>query len=206
MQRSPSVRRAVRSLGIALALAAALASAGCASGGLPWPWRGADGVERGDDGRWHDADGRFAIADLARVSSRAADSAPTPSTPAFERIRVAGAVLAYRASTGATLTMLRECGRGDAPAAVLARQLRIGIRGADEEVIESRAVTLRGDDGWQQLFRAYEGSRAVLVRSVTLRGGGCTMDWVLVDASDPAVDAAFERWWQSFEPSRGGAS
>lgn len=182
----------------------ALSASACSSSSAAWRWLGGGASgERGADGRWRERTGAYSILDLAapHVSSGMAESAPL----AFRRVRVEGAELAYRGPSGSTLTLLRECGRADAPIALLARQLRIGAIGEGDELLDSSKVAIAGEEGFAQLFRAFEGRESVLVRSVTLRSGGCTYDWVLVGAGDAAVDAAFERWWRSFEPTRGGA-
>jgi len=122
----------------------------------------------------------------------------------WRRVSVEGTDLAFarRADDGeATMTLLSTCRRSQAPPAVRARNLLIGL--PEHTLRQSGPVELDGDDGWSQVFDLEQGGVPVRVKAVTLVSGGCTFDWVLV-APGPfgGAEDSFDAWWTSFE--RGG--
>ena len=127
--------------------------------------------------------------------------APAVSPQAWRAIRVDGADLAYRRSDGSTLTLMSDCARGDAPPALLARQLLIGT--PEREVVRSEAVALAGAPGWFLVFQTREEGTEVTVNALTLASDGCTFDWLWVAPGRPEVAPWFERWWGSFVPPSG---
>lgn len=117
--------------------------------------------------------------------------------PAWERIRMEGAELAFARADGARLSLLRSCTRRDVPPQVLARQLLIGT--GEREMLQSGPTTGGGLEGWSQSVQLRGGTH---FRSVTLVADRCAFDLVLVAPTDTAADAdaAFAAWWPTFVP------
>jgi hypothetical protein len=129
---------------------------------------------------------------------------PPPSDGGtWERVEVAGAALSFRGQgdlLGASMSLVSECPGSEAPPAVLARHLVIGID--DRALVHAGPVQLRGLPGWSQTFDAVEGERSIRLKTVTLAGSDCTFDWILVtpDSFD-RIERGFDRWWRSFRPA-----
>jgi hypothetical protein len=123
---------------------------------------------------------------------------PRAAAPEWRLVRVDGAELSFRSPEGAAMSMIVSCDRGNgAPLPLLARQLLIGLEAPD--LRESREVTVDGVRAWLQVAEAREAGRPVRLRTVTRPGPPCSVDWVLVGATDPAGrDGEFDRWWASF--------
>ena len=92
---------------------------------------------------------------------------------------------------------LSECGRPQADAGTLARQLLIGL---DERFrVASGPVEVAGRPAWSQTFETREGGQRIRVKSVTLTTGPCTFDWVLVAPGDfGEAEQEFDRWWPTW--------
>ena len=120
--------------------------------------------------------------------------------PAWERVNVAGATLAFHRGRE-TMSLQSRCGRPVANPAVMARQLVIGIE--DRRLRQAGPVTVDGRDGWTQTFDAGAEGGPVRVKTVTLVAGRCTFDWTLAGSKDfAASERAFDAWWQSFHLDR----
>ena len=116
--------------------------------------------------------------------------------PAWERVSVDGATLAFRRGRE-TMSLQSRCGRPVATPAIMARQLVIGV--ADRDLRQAGPVTVDGRDGWVQTFDVRGEGGPVRVKTVTLVAGRCTFDWTLAGSVDFAVaERAFDAWWQSF--------
>jgi len=156
---------------------ALLLTAGCSSVALiPW----GDGFRHAEHG--------FAIA------------GPPKRDPAWHRIDVKGADLAYQRQGDELMSMRASCGQPTAQAKILARHLRIGL---GRHVVRDEGVVVhRGLEGWRQTFDIGAEGGAVRVASVTLVDGPCTIDF-LFSARDSfdRVFADFDAWWQGYEPA-----
>jgi len=154
-----------------------------------------------DEGRWWNRELGYFI-DAPRSAGSTVDAQGTSKSAAspqrWESIRVSGADLAYRGSDGSLMTLLSECRAvAEARPGLLARQLLIGL--GERELVASHPIALRGNPGWQQVFRTLDGSTQLEVRSVTIRGSRCTFDCVWVGRVGAESVRDFERWWSSFE-------
>ena len=122
-----------------------------------------------------------------------------PDVPpgSWKRITLRGADLAFRRSAGdgpaVSMALMSECGRPQADAGTLARQLLIGL---DERVrVASGPVEVAGQPAYSQTFETREGAQRIRVKSVTLTSGPCTFDWVLVAPGDfGEAEQEFDRW------------
>ena len=107
--------------------------------------------------------------------------------------------LAFEGPDGAALSLQSSCRKRRASPQMLARHLTLGSSGAS--LLGSGPVELRGDSGWAQTFETREHDVLVRVKTVSLVGGGCVFDWVLV-TPDPStfaeLEAILDAWWQSF--------
>jgi hypothetical protein len=137
----------------------------------------------------------FRISNLA-VQGEVGDPAP-------ERIDLEGADLAYRDAAGSVFSLGTRCRNTRAPIAILARHLTIGT--PREAILAAGPVELKGDPGWVQTFDSHEASVSLRIKAVTLAGGRCVYDWMLVSpGAEPFARAEplFDGWWQSFERDR----
>lgn len=162
--------------------------------GARWPALAAAGVlaaacagpvaREGD--RWRARAGGASVADLAALD------------PGWQRVEAAGALLAYRHAAGARAAWLHQCRGASAGAAPEARALLVRLGGV--EVERESPVTLGGREGWAVVARALEDGRPVTMKTVTrVSASACTDDFVLVAEHDlAALEAGFDRWWQSF--------
>jgi hypothetical protein len=121
---------------------------------------------------------------------------PTRFLDGWQRVDVEGALLAFRGPQGATMSLLRQCGRPAAPLPILARQL---LRGTESpSVVRQGPVALAGGEAFVVVAHAGLEGRAADVKTVTRRLGDCTLDWVLVAPQGLAeFEEAFDRWWAS---------
>jgi len=132
-----------------------------------------------------------------------------PDLPAEERWSAAsleGADLAFRGPRGDQMGMLSECRATDAEVNLLSRNLALGFR--DQKLLASRPVAVGGLSGWERVFETATLGRIARVKTVTVRAGGCTFDWLLVSAPGlrfVALEPTFDRWVASFEapPAKG---
>ena len=115
----------------------------------------------------------------------------------WERQRVDGTDLAFVGPDGAVMSLFHDCEKTAAPPRLLARNLMIGIQ--DRAVRESGEVSLHGDPGWSIVFDTEQSGVPVRIKAVTLRGGECVFDWVLVTRHGfREPEQTFDQWWQSF--------
>ncbi len=123
-------------------------------------------------------------------------------------IRVEGADLAFRHATGPAISMSSSCRKTRATPSQLARHLMIGT--PDRKSRAAGRLDHHGNEGWWQMMDSVENGEDVRIKTVTLVGGGCVFDWVLISsrpATFVAVEPLFDRWWASFEsraPGHGG--
>jgi hypothetical protein len=121
--------------------------------------------------------------------------APGGPGPAWERVRLKGADIAFRRPGPETLIVQSRCGRPVARPEIMARQLVIGIE--PRRIEDGEAVQVDGLPAWRQTIE----SRGVRVKTVTAVAGDCTVDWMLT-LSGPGphddAEAAFEAWVASF--------
>lgn len=116
--------------------------------------------------------------------------------PDFRPVRLPGAVAAFEGSDGTRFSVGATCDRPLARPEILARELRIGLRGAELEQAAPEAH--RGLRGFRQSVRLPDGRR---LEAVTLTGRGCVYDLLAaLPREDPARLEEFEGWWRSFEP------
>ncbi len=121
--------------------------------------------------------------------------APGGPGPAWDRVRVKGAAIAFRRPGPETLIVQSRCGHPVARPEIMARQLVIGIK--PRRIEDSEAVRVDGRPAWRQTIE----SGSVRVRTVTAVAGDCTVDWMLTLAGPGPHDdaeAAFEAWVASF--------
>jgi hypothetical protein len=126
-------------------------------------------------------------------------AAPPASQPAWQRSDVDHTLAAWTRPGGARLSVQSECGRNPPSPQVLARSLLIGI---EKKVLrQSGPVAVGPWGGWLQVVDVGEDpARALHMKSVTLVAENCTVDFLLVARDDfAALEADFDRWWQSFE-------
>ena len=132
-------------------------------------------------------------------------AAPGGPGPAWERVDVEGAVLAFRREGPDTISLVSRCGQPVAAPQVMARHLVIGI--PDRTTLASGPIEIGGRSGWVQTFDAVRDGAVVRVKTVSLVADGCSFDWMLASAGafEPA-ERAFDAWWQSFrlDPERYG--
>ncbi len=116
----------------------------------------------------------------------------------WSRIDVEGSVLAFRAPDGATMSMLTRCQKSGAVAAVLARQLLIGL--GDRTLRQAGPVLIEGRNGWGQLLDVRNGTRTARLKTITVVVDQCVVDWVLVGTGDFEVaERSFDAWWSTFQ-------
>lgn len=116
----------------------------------------------------------------------------------WREFRLDDADLAFRNRDGSTLSLQSSCRDRKAAPALLARHLAIGVPAAGRQ---GAPVELRGDPGWRQSFEASEQGVTVRVHTLSLVGGGCVFDWILVTRDAAALEKlepVFDAWWQSF--------
>jgi hypothetical protein len=132
-------------------------------------------------------------------------AAPAGEDPAWQRVEVEGAVLAFQGPGGATMSLLERCGRSSADPRILARQLLIGLEGralvAEGPIGEGEG----GAEGWIQRVEATAGGKVVRLKTVTRVSGACSYDWILVSPGEiEGLEAVFDGWWMSFRSSAAG--
>jgi hypothetical protein len=139
-----------------------------------------------------------------RIANLAAAADPSGSAPS--RIDLEGADLAYRDAEGSIYSLGTRCRKTQAPVGVLARHLTIGT--SRDALLAAGPVELRGDPGWSQTFDSREGELLLRIKAITLTGGRCVYDWLLVSLGPEAFERAeprFDDWWRSFERERSDA-
>ena len=127
--------------------------------------------------------------------------APAGPGPTWQRVKVDDAALSFRRDTAGgrdTLSLVPRCGRPVAEAQIMARELVIGL---DERHLQAAGpVSIAGRSGWTQTFRTGADAAPVRVKTVTLVVQDCSFDFVLaVSGQADDAEAAFDRWWQSFQ-------
>jgi hypothetical protein len=144
-----------------------------------------------EGGRWRAAGSGASVADLAALES------------GWRRTEHRGPLLAFAAADGASASWIRRCPGAVAPARAEAHALLISLD--DSRVREEHAVTLDGVEAWLLRAEASLRDRAVELKAVTRAADGCTDDFLLVGSGALAHhEAAFDRWWQSFEAGSSG--
>jgi len=135
-------------------------------------------------------------------------AAPDGPGPAWQRVDLEGADLAFRRPGPGTISMQSRCGRPVAMPQLMARHLLIGV--PERELVAAGPVQVDGLSGWGQTFDTVSRGVKVRLKTVTLVVRGCTFDWVLAAAgSFDSAEAAFDAWWGStrLDPSyHAGAS
>ncbi len=123
---------------------------------------------------------------------------PDGPGPAWERISVDGAALAFRRSGPDTVTLLSRCGRPVAAAQLMARHLVMGL--GERTLLAAGPLVVDGRGGWTQTVEFEREGVPLRLKTVTLVVADCTFDWILV-ASGPfePAEAAFDAWWGSFQ-------
>lgn len=125
-------------------------------------------------------------------------AAPDGPGPAWQRVEVEGAGLAFLRPGPDSLSLLSRCGRPVAEAQLMARHLVIGMD--DRTLLAAGPILVAGHGGWTQTLETTSDERPVRVKTVTLVVGDCTFDWILAAAgSFTPAEQAFDAWWQSFE-------
>ncbi len=115
--------------------------------------------------------------------------------PGFRAVRIDGAVAGFEAADGTRFTVNATCDRPLARPEILARELRIGLRGGELERAAPEAH--RGLSGFRQSIRLADGR---WLEAITLIGRSCVYDLLAaLPREDPARLEDFERWWRSFE-------
>jgi hypothetical protein len=141
------------------------------------------------EGRWRAAASDVSVVDLAALE------------PGWRRAAFEGPLLAFEAADGARASWLRRCPGSTAASRAEGRALLISLE--DVEVREEAPVSLAGREAWILHATAYEAGRPVRVKSVTRAVDGCTDDFLLVtSAALEAHEAAFDRWWASYQSGR----
>ncbi len=154
----------------------------CASTGLPI----------GADGRYYNEERGYSI-----------DAPRLDDATAWRMVSLDDTDLAWRTEDGRSMSLSSSCKRTRARPALLARQLLIGV--PRDAILSAHPVALRGDPGWAQTVETGADSAAIRIKTVTVVGGGCVYDWVLVAAAGPRFDESlpvFDDWWTSFERPR----
>jgi hypothetical protein len=122
--------------------------------------------------------------------------APDGPGPAWKRVEVEGAAIAFRRPGPETLVVQSRCGKPLARPEILARQLIIGI---EPRVVEQgRPSSVDGYEAWEQVVR----SRDVRLRTVTAVVGDCSVDWILTTSTSGPIDEAdraFDAWRETFQ-------
>lgn len=117
--------------------------------------------------------------------------------PAWQPIDVDDADLAFRGPRGETMALLSQCGRPQADAAIMARQLVIGL--GEWRLRQGGPAAIDGRSGWEQVFDARTPQGIVRVKTVTLVEGRCSFDWLLIVRGDfDAAQPGFDAWRESF--------
>jgi hypothetical protein len=141
------------------------------------------------DGRWRSATGEASVLDLAALE------------PGWRRTELEGPLLAFEAPDGARASWLRRCPGSTASSRAEGHALLIALDGVRVE--RETPVSLAQGDAWVLHATAQQAGRPVRVKSVTRAAGGCTDDFLLVtSAALEAHEAAFDRWWASYESGR----
>jgi hypothetical protein len=138
------------------------------------------------DGRWRAANGDASVVDLAALE------------PGWRRAVLDGPLLAFEAADGARASWLRRCPGSTASSRAEGHALLIALD--DVRVEQETPVSLAQGEAWVLHASAQQDGRAVRVKSVTRALDGCTDDFLLVTSADLAAhEAAFDRWWASYE-------
>jgi hypothetical protein len=153
--------------------------------------------------------GPFAVTD-AGYRHRQHDyaiAAPDGSGPAWERVEVEGATLAFRRAGPDTISLVSRCGQPVAAPQIMARHLVIGV--PDRTEVASGPIQVAGRSGWVQRFDVTHGGLVVRVKTISLVADGCSFDWMLASSGGfEAAESAFDAWWQSLrlDSARYGAA
>lgn len=129
--------------------------------------------------------------------------------PQWERFEVDGADLAFQirqlpAARASTMSLQSDCRPTRADVSMLARHLRIGL--PSPVLLQGGPIEVDGAAGWSQVFETRSRDVTVRVKTVSVRVGGCTFDWILVAREAfESLEPSFDGWWQSFArpPARG---
>jgi len=122
---------------------------------------------------------------------------PDPAAGPWQRREVDGAALSFVGPGGASLSWIRECGRGTPAPRIASSLLLIGVHFDAEP--EEGPVEVAGAPGWRVAGQARQGGHVVHLEAVTRVGDGCTDDFLLIQpGSSPALSAAFAAFWVSF--------
>jgi hypothetical protein len=122
---------------------------------------------------------------------------PDGPGPAWRRIEIEGAWIAFRRPGPETISLQSRCGKPVARPAVMARNLVVGV--GERELVQAGPVIVGGTNGWIQTFDTRSGDVTVRVTTVTAVIEGCTFDWTLATVgASPQATHAFEAWWGTF--------
>jgi len=137
------------------------------------------------DGRFHHRDQGYSLAE------------PEPTQPPWKRVRLEGAVVAFRRPGPVLMSLQSGCRRPVAGPQVMARHLVIGL--PERTLRQAGPVAVEDWPGWTQTFDTMQEGTTVRVKTVTLVAAGCAIDWVLTGAEGfEAAEPSFDRWWSSF--------
>lgn len=151
------------------------------------------------NGEWYSERAGFRIGEPPAIP---ATETGAQAEARWERFDLEGALLAYRRDERETLSLQARCGRPVTSAAIMARQLVIGI--PERTLREGGPHEVAGQSGWLQTFDARLEGRTVRIKTITLVAGGCAYDLVLVAEGDFApAERAFDAWVASFALTRG---
>lgn len=123
--------------------------------------------------------------------------APGGPGPAWQRVKVEGAVLAYRRRGPDTMSLQSRCGKPVAAPQLMARHLVIRL--PDRSLVAAGPIAVDGRNAWTQTFDTVQTGVSVRVKTVTLVALDCTFDFVLASTGsfEPA-EQSFDAWWESF--------
>ena len=123
---------------------------------------------------------------------------PNGAGPAWTETEVEGAWIAFRRPGRETIALQSRCGRPVAAAAVMARNLVVGV--GERELLQAGPVVVGGSNGWLQTFDIAADGALARVTTVTAVIEDCTFDWTLVTKGEPLeTREAFDTWWATFE-------
>ena len=118
--------------------------------------------------------------------------------PAWTETEVEGAWIAFRRPGRETIALQSRCGRPVADAAVMARNLVVGV--GERTLLQAGPVAVGGSNGWLQTFDVVSDGIEARVTTVTAVIEDCTFDWTLVSKGEPLeTRQAFDTWWATFE-------
>ena len=118
--------------------------------------------------------------------------------PAWARVEIEGAWIAFRRPGPETISLQSRCGKPTAHPAIMARNLVVGV--GERDLVQAGPVIVAGTNGWIQTFDTRPGEVRVRITTVTAVIGECTFDWTLATVGEsPYASRAFETWWGTFE-------